>query len=48
MGLIAIDRVWSPSFCFGAQGFQSNDFLAFSFQYQDESNNMTGSIRVNI
>ena len=33
MGLIAIDRVWSPSFCFGVQGFHSNDFLAFSFQY---------------
>ena len=31
MGLIAIDRVWSLGFCFGVQGFHSNDFLAFSF-----------------
>ena len=35
MGLIATDRVRTPVFCFGVQGFHSNDFSAFSFHYID-------------
>ena len=31
MDLIVTDRVWAPVYCFGVQGFQSNDLLAFSF-----------------
>ena len=48
MGLIAIDKVWPYGFCFGVQGFWSNNLLAFSFQYFEIGGLAASSMRNNL